>query len=163
MNKAGLLGLTGAALIAAVAGSAQSQAPVPYPEGYRDWKHVKSMVIERGHPLFEAFGGIHHIYANENAMRGYREGKFPDGAVIIFDLLEAKKTGDNAIVEGERKVLGVMRKDSKAYAATRGWGFEGFKGDSKTERAVGAKATEACFGCHEGQKSTDFVFSAYRN
>ena len=28
---------------------------VPYPTGYRDWHHVKSMVIEQGHPLFESF------------------------------------------------------------------------------------------------------------
>ena len=37
---------------------------VPYPSSYRDWQHVKSMVIDEGHPLFGAFGGIHHLYAN---------------------------------------------------------------------------------------------------
>ena len=46
--------------------------PVPYPEGYRAWTHVKSMVIEKGHPLDEAFGRIHHLYANKQAMQGYR-------------------------------------------------------------------------------------------
>src|SRR5690606_37522469 len=64
-------------------------ARVPYPEGYRDWTHVKSMVIQPGHPLYESFGGIHHLYANDAAIKGYQSGKFPDGAVIIFDLLEA--------------------------------------------------------------------------
>ena len=39
---------------------AADPAPVPYPTGYRDWHHVKSMVIEQGHPLYAAFGGIHH-------------------------------------------------------------------------------------------------------
>ena len=34
------------------------------------------------------FGGIHHIYANDKAIEGYRNELFPDGAVIIFDLLE---------------------------------------------------------------------------
>jgi hypothetical protein len=161
MNKTTVLWLACCAGIAATTGLAQS--PVPYPEGYRNWKHVKSMVIEAGHPLFDAFGGIHHIYANAAAMRGYKAGAFPDGSVIVFDLLNATRTGDNAIVEGARKVVGVMRKDRKAYAATGGWGFEGFKGDSKTDRAVGAKAVEACFKCHDGQKSKDFVFSAYRD
>lgn len=134
---------------------------VPHPEGYRKWQHVKSMVIQEGHPLHGAFGGIHHLYANENAMQGYRSGKFPDGAVIAFDLLEAPQA-DNAIVEGKRKVLGVMHKDSEKYAATGGWGFEGFVGDSKTERAVGANAATACFGCHTAQKQSDYVFSTYR-
>jgi hypothetical protein len=152
---------TSAAALAAIA-FAQTSTPVPYPEGYRHWTHVKSMVIEQGHPLFEAFGGIHHLYANDQAMRGYRSGMFPDGATIVFDLLEAKRNA-NAIVEGERKVVGVMRKDRRAYPQTGGWGFEGFKGNSKSERAVGTKAVEACFGCHAAQKDKDYVFGVYRN
>lgn len=134
---------------------------VPYPEGYRNWQHVKSMVIQAGHPLNAAFGGIHHLYANSKAMQGYRSGNFANGAVIAFDLLEATQA-DNAIVEGKRKVLGVMYKDSKKYAATGGWGFEGFAGDSKTERAVGANAATTCFACHAAQKQSGYVFSAYR-
>ncbi len=66
---------------------------VPYPDGYRQWTHVKSMVIQKGHPLYEAFGGIHHIYANEKALRAMQAGKpYPDGAVLVFDLLEAGRT-----------------------------------------------------------------------
>ncbi len=140
---------------------AADPAPVPYPEGYRDWTHVKSMVIEPGHPLYEAFGGIHHLYANEAALKGYRSGKFPDGSVIVFDLLEANP-GGNAVQEGARKVLGVMHRDAKRWSATQGWGFEAFKGDSKTERAVGAKAATACFQCHTSRKDHDYVFSRWR-
>jgi hypothetical protein len=135
--------------------------PVPYPEGYRAWTHVKSMVIEKGHPLYEAFGGIHHLYANRQAMQGYRSGKFPAGSVIVFDLLEAKRA-DGAVQEGARKVVGAMRKDPAKWQDTGGWGFEGFKGDSKTERAAGDKAAAACFQCHASQKDKDFVFSGYR-
>lgn len=140
---------------------AADPAPVPYPEGYREWTHVKSMVINPGHPLYEAFGGIHHLYANEKAAQGYRSGKFPAGSVIVFDLLEAQSK-DNTIQEGPRKVVGVMHKDAKKWKETGGWGFEGFKGDSKTERAVGKDARGACFQCHAGQKDRDFVFSSYR-
>jgi len=135
--------------------------PVPYPKGYRDWTHVKSMVIQAGHPLYESFGGIHHLYANKPALGGYAKGRFPDGAVIVFDLLEAR-TADNAVQEGARKVVGVMVKDSRRYAATGGWGYEGFKGDSRTERAVGKNAASACHACHTAQKDKDFVFSALR-
>jgi hypothetical protein len=134
---------------------------VPYPSGYRDWHHVKSMVIQQGHTLYASFGGIHHLYANAKAMQGYRNGKFADGSVIVFDLLEAQ-SNDNALTEGARKVVGVMHKDAKRYAATGGWGFEGFKGDSKTERAVGADAAKACYQCHAPQKDSDFVFSKLR-
>ncbi len=133
--------------------------PVPYPEGYRRWAHVKSMVIQPGHPLFEAFGGIHHIYANPKALTAYQKGTpFPDGSVIVFDLLEAK-TENGALVEGARKVVGVMFKDRKRYASTGGWGFEGFKGDTQ-ERVV--QDMNQCFGCHMSAKDTDYVFSRYR-
>lgn len=159
--KLNMLCVLGIVAVASSVALAAGSADVPYPEGYRSWKHVKSMVIEEGHPLYASFGGIHHLYANEQALQGYRTGKFPDGAVIAFDLLEAQ-SADSTIVEGKRKVLGVMHKDSSKYASTGGWGFEGFAGDSKTERAVGANAATACFGCHIAQKQKDYVFSSYR-
>lgn len=135
---------------------------VPYPASYRDWQHVKSMVIDEGHPLFGAFGGIHHLYANPKAIEGYKAGKFPDGSVIVFDLLEASRK-DSAVTEGPRKVLGVMHKDAKKYAATGGWGFEGFGGGDQSKRVVGANAASACFACHAPQKDHDYVFSRLRD
>ena len=136
-------------------------AAVPYPQNYRNWHHVKSMVINSGHPLYDAFGGIHHLYANGAAVKGYKSGTWPDGAVIVLDLLEAK-SADNTVTEGARKVVGVMHRDAKKFAATGGWGYEGFKGDSKTERAVGANALAACYTCHTAQKDSGFVFSKLR-
>ena len=55
MKQTNLAVLFAATMTTALAADAQ----VPYPEGYRDWHHVKSMVIEEGHPLYNAFGGIH--------------------------------------------------------------------------------------------------------
>ena len=139
-----------------------SEPAVPYPDGYRDWHHVKSMVIEEGHPLHSAFGGIHHIYANDKALEGYRSERFPNGSVIIFDLLESVRAG-NALSEGSRKVLGVMHKNTQAYAATGGWGFEGFAAGDRNSRVVGADAASACFACHQPQAHQDFTFSKRRD
>lgn len=154
-------------MLAAIAGAALAadSPPVGFPGDYREWTHVKSMVIEKGHPLFGAFGafgGIHHIYANEKAMQGYRNGEFPDGAVIVFDLLEAVEDG-NAIIEGNRKVLGVMEKDRARFGETGGWGFEGFGGGDPEKRVVGANAKQACFACHAANADDDFVFSSWRD
>ena len=129
------------ALVAAPALGADAP-PVPYPKGYRQWTHVKSMVIQPGHALYDSFGGVHHLYGNKLAEKGYARGKFPDGAVIVFDLLTAV-SADNSVQEGPRKVLGVMVKDSRRYKDTGGWGFEGFKADSTTERVVGSQAASA--------------------
>ena len=148
-------------LAAARPGSAEAPK-VDYPAGYRQWAHVKSMVIySEKHPLFAQFGGMHHIYANAEAMRAYTKGgTFPDGSVIVFDLLEAKDD-NGAWVSGDRKLIGVMRKDRARFKTTGGWGFEGFKGDSRTDRMV-TDATAQCFACHQGQRDNDFVFSGYR-
>lgn len=154
--------LTGIALLCLIASAFAADTGVPYPSGYRNWHHVKSMVIEEGHPLFASFGGIHHLYANRAAMQGYQSGTFPDGAVIVFDLLGAQ-SADHALTEGPRKVVGVMRKDAKQYAATGGWGFEAFPGGDHSKRAVGANAATTCFGCHQAQKAHDYVFSAPRS
>ncbi len=148
--------------IATATAALASESEVPYPTGYRNWHHVKSMVIEEGHPLFASFGGIHHIYANDKALTGYRREKFPDGAVIIFDLFEAIRA-DNALTEGPHKVVGVMHKDSKKFAATGGWGFEGFGGGASTHRVVGQNAASACFACHQPQKNQDYTFSRLRD
>lgn len=135
---------------------------VPYPTGYRDWHHVKSMIINPGHPLNDSFGGIHHIYANKKAMTGYKKGKFQDGSVIAIDFLKTKDE-NNTITEGDRKIVGVMHKDSKKFSETGGWGFEGFPGNRKAERAVGKNAASACYQCHTAQKDKDYVFSALRD
>lgn len=149
--------------VALIAHGDEPSGEVAYPEGYRAWMHVKSMVIEAGHPLYDAFGGIHHLYANEKALEGYGSGRFPDGAVIVFDLLEAVDSG-NALTEDRRKVLGVMEKDSKRFAATGGWGFEGFAAGDAGERVVGRNAGTACFDCHAAQAAdSDYVFSRMRD
>lgn len=133
---------------------------VPYPEGYRHWLHVKTMLIEPGHALEDPFQGIHHVYANKHAEKGLKEGKYANGSVLVFDLLKYEEK-DKTIQEGERKLVGVMVKDDKKYAATGGWGFEGFAGNSKTERLT-KDGGKSCYGCHEPQQKSDYVFSKYR-
>ena len=137
-----------------------NDSKIAYPEGYRLWTHLKSMLIEPGHPLENPFQGLHHVYGNEKALKGLKEGKYPDGSVLVFDLLNYKQEG-RTIQEGDRKLVGVMTKDSKAYKATGGWGYEGFAGDSKSKRLVG-DGGQGCYSCHASQKSNDFVFSKMR-
>ena len=55
-----------------------------------------------------------------------------------------------------------MHKNAGKYKDTGGWGFEGFKGDSRTDRAVGNDAVTACCPCHAAKKDNDFVYSAAR-
>src|SRR5687767_12047319 len=62
-------------LVARIA-SGDTAARVAYPDGYRDWTHVKSALMSPHHANYGVMGGFHHIYANEKAMAGYRSGEF---------------------------------------------------------------------------------------
>lgn len=131
-----------------------------FPASYRQWTHVKTMVIRTGHPLHYLFGGVHHIYANKQALEGYRRGKFGDGATLVLDLLEERDDG-YSISEGPRKLVALMHKDAKKFAATGGWGFEAWRGDNRKDRTVGNEAARQCFECHASRQKNDYVFSSY--
>src|SRR5215470_452891 len=143
---------------------AKSDDAVPYPTGYRQWTHVKSTIIDPKSPLYGEIGGIQHIYANEKGMEGYRTGRFPEGSILVYDFLKTEEDSNQAGIthEGPRRFTSVMVKDSKRYAATGGWGFEEFRGDSQTDRMIGAEAPTKCYACHTSQKDRDYVFSEFR-
>ena len=134
---------------------------VDYPTDFRSWQHTKSMIIQPGHPLEDPFGGIHHIYANSKALSGLSDGRYETGAVFVFDLLDYVES-ENVIVEADRKRIDIMQYDSERFAETDGWGYGTFVGDSNTERLDQDVAT-ACFACHTATKSTNYVFSSYRD
>ncbi|HZS06535.1 MAG TPA: cytochrome P460 family protein [Blastocatellia bacterium] len=140
---------------------AGSDDAVPYPAGYRQWAHVKSGLVGPQNPAYVHSGGIHHIYANDKAMEGYKTGRFPDGSTLVADFLETRES-DGITTEGPRRRIDVMIKDGRRYAATGGWGFEQFRGDSQTERMVTAEGATKCFACHAKQKEHDSVFSTLR-
>lgn len=133
---------------------------VPYPEGYRTWTHVKSSVISPAHKNFASTGGFQHIYANAQAMDGYRTRLFPEGATIVFDWLEMTDNG-GAFAEGPRRQVDVMVKDSVRFAATGGWGFQRFVKDSRTELAA-SPTPDQCFACHDRLKKDGLVLSVFR-
>lgn len=149
--------LTGFVVVTTAMTAAFAADPVAYPDGYRGWTHVKSMVILPGHALADPFAGLHHVYANEAAVAGLKGGAYADGAQFVFDLHEAQ-TADKAIAAGPRKFIGVMRRDQAKYAATGGWGYEAFAGDSRDQRVV-TDGGVSCHACHEAAKETGYVYS----
>ena len=54
-----------------------------------------------------------------------------------------------------------MQRDRRAFAATGGWGFEAFAGDSHTDRVV-KDGGKSCFDCHQSRADKEFVFSEWR-
>jgi hypothetical protein len=147
---------------AALAG--QAAHPVSFPDGFRSWQHVKSLVVGPEHKSFPNRGGIHHYYANDKAVEGYRSGKFPNGAVIVIEAVFTKDGEGQAkgmVLEGDRRFLDVMEKNDRLYTDTGGWGFDHFDGQGRTGAlAVGERSK--CYECHAQSKERDHVFSAIR-
>ncbi|MGZ7060722.1 MAG: cytochrome P460 family protein [Candidatus Angelobacter sp.] len=133
----------------------------PFPKEFRKWAHVKSVLVGPQSVAFATEGGIHHIYANEKALEGYTTGKFPDGSVIVYDLLETKETAGNTI-EGPTRRVDVMVKQSDLHRTTGGWGFMSFSGGDPTNGNLTAERQVACAACHASRKDHDFVFSEFR-
>ena len=152
-------GLAAAVLSAALGSRAATEDAVPYPEGYRQWTHVSSTYVGPQSAGFEKNGGLHHIYANQHAMEGYRTGRFPAGSVIVADFLQPREN-DGVVTDGPRRRLDVMLKDGAS--ASGGWRYEQFKGDSRTERLVTPEIAARCVACHTQRKEKDFVFSSLR-
>ena len=131
-----------------------------YPEGYRSFVHTKSMVVQEGHFLYPQFGGIHHIYANPKAFAALTGQKpFPDGSVLVLDVLEARSEV-RAILEGARRMVLVMEKDAKRFSRTGGWGYQAFTGDTR-ERTV-SDGGARCHACHRARKSRGYVLHDWR-
>jgi len=135
---------------------AQTGATISFPEHYRMWVHVKTTVIGSNSPNFARNGGMHLFYANEVAVEGYRSGKFPDGAVLVDDLLDAKEV-DGVTRGGSRRRVAVMVKDSARFPETGGWGFEVFMSEEKSKGSLTSEGRAACFACHRNGR--DAVFS----
>jgi len=138
------------------------------PEGYRNWKliAVSRLTAAKGSQLRAELD-------NDIAIKAYSEGKlpFPDGAIIAAlhwsetsseenDKVLAKGfpgAGIQSFVPGSGLNMQFMVKDSKAYAATGGWGF----GDFTNGKSGNAALMKTCFACHVPAKDRDFVFTRY--
>jgi len=148
---AALLMACGAVSIAAPPGPVE----VAYPDGFREWTHVRSGYIGPESPAFARFGGMHNIYANSTALKGYRTGKFPDGSVIVFDVLDTASIA-SSLETTVRKFSDVMEKRDG------GWHYSEFRGDSRTERSVTtADGIAQCKGCHTKAR-TEEVYSGFQ-
>ncbi len=144
----------------AVTVTARTTSPVPYPEGYREWVHVKTGLIGTASPSHATAGGFHHIYANPAAMRGLATREFAEGSVLVFDRIDAQMSGGETR-EGSRLSVDVMVRDSALFGTTGGWGYERFRGDTR-QRVVADKSPTLCYDCHRGQASRGHIFSDFR-
>lgn len=136
-----------------------SDEGIPYPGDYRNWTHVKTHIVRPHNPAFKIVGGFNHVYANREAMIGYRTGKFPNGSIIVSDVIKMNEDSLSTL-EGERMHIDVMMRDSLKFNDVGGWQFETFD-KSTSKRMLTVDARTGCINCHK--KTADMVFGNFRN
>ena len=125
------------------------------PKGYGAWKKSDRKVVTDTNSLFY---GIHYIYADKKAQRGYlADNRFPEGSRIVVESYAIK---GSPAVDGPKNMIVLMQKD-KRQTATGGWLFAGFGVDGKPS---GLDPVTTCFGCHQKDAAgRDFVISTKKD
>lgn len=127
---------------------------VALPKDFRNWTHVRSMVVTDPD---EGMHGFHNVYANPAAVKVLRTGKspvsYPDGATFVVSIFEVRQE-KGTVVAGAKQRDVVQVKDSRAKA-TGGWRYATFEPSGK-RRAVDAAG---CAACHAQAAATDMVFT----
>lgn len=142
-------------------GTVYAAESIQYPDGFRLWVHVGTgVILPGGDSQLKSEEGMHHTFANQSAADGYPSGQFPDGSMIVYELREAQQK-NGVIVEGDRKRLDVMIKDSRHYADTGGWKFERFWGTDQAKDAIHDSGV-SCFQCHAKAAAHGSVFSQFQ-
>jgi hypothetical protein len=116
------------------------------------------VVFSKESPLFDRFAGLHNVYVNDIGWPSLKDRKaYPDGSTFALELFNIS-TPKGTIEPRDRKALYIMKKNSKLYADTGGWGFEMFR---ENELTGTVKDMKDCFSCHQKQKGRDYIFSMY--
>jgi hypothetical protein len=164
-NFLGILGVATALMTTNAVSTVSAVDDVPFPNGFRDWFVVNSMIVTKDSPMSAQIGGMHIIYVNAKGLTTLKAGgpfPYPDGSVFADDVHDfSVKNG--SYVEGNKKAVTVMVKDAQKYATNGGWGFQVWAGGDPSKPLLpdAAHATQACFLCHTPQKAQDFTFSTY--
>jgi cytochrome c len=110
---------------------------------------------------------LHGTYTRSEDLAAFlRDGKFPDGAVLVKDV---RSTSNSILTTGaaaygaDVKVWFVMIKDSKGRFPENelwgdGWGWGLFEGKDRTKQVATSYRTD-CRTCHVPAKKQDWVFT----
>lgn len=138
----------------------------------RDWAFLGTWSIadEDVETSSEASGhgaaGLHNVYTQRATIDHFRAtGKFPDGAVIVKELLKGETASmTTGTVSRGTEVEGwfVMVKDTQGRFPGHplwgdGWGWSLFSAD-QTDKTVTKNYKTECIGCHIPARKDDWIY-----
>jgi hypothetical protein len=131
----------------------------------KDWVALGSWAVA-AEPDIPGSQGIHVVYTQPESVASYRkDGKFPDGAILIKELFttttDSMTTGTVSRVD-ETVGWFVMIKDSaNRYPGNKlwgdGWGWAFFDAQDRV-KTKSTDYTADCLGCHVPAQNNDWVY-----
>jgi hypothetical protein len=139
------------------------------PTGYRHWVFVGSPLTPNDmNDGKAAFPEFHHVYIHPDAFSVYkRTGAFPDGTIIIKELLSVGKKqapSGKGYFNGDFIGLEATIKDTKRFKNEPGnWAYFSFTTPIGQPHKKSAKAfpKTKCNFCHQAFAKDDWVFTQY--
>lgn len=142
-----------------VGAGGQISFPANFPEGYL---HIGTWAVLGE----DGVADTHNVYTRPNDVAYFRRnGAFPDGAVVIKEVLEAVGSGHTtgrAFWGVEGKTWFLMVKDAKGRFSANplwgdGWGWAQFDPKDRTKQIATNYKTD-CLHCHVPAKAMDWVY-----
>ncbi len=143
----------------------KSNGEITLPKNFRTWASLGTWVVASDKGA-DSTATMHNVYTQPETIEAYRnQGKFPDGAVIVKELL---KTETGKMTTGQvswaHEVTGwfVMIKDTEGrYEGNTlwgdGWGWALFNVDNQTKPVTKNYKIE-CIPCHLPAKNNDWIY-----
>lgn len=137
--------------------SAVSPAPngIAFPSDYKNWKAISATDRFDNQTLRVILGNNIAI----QAIAANRINPWPDGATFAKVAWLGRDDGQGQIHAGAFFQVEFMIRDSKKYAATKGWGWARWRGAGLTPYGKDASFSEECIGCHTPVRDSDYVFT----
>lgn len=140
--------------------SAQAVAPTPngiafLPE-YKNWKAISSTDRFDNHTMRQIFG-------NDIAIKAIAENHinpWPDGTAFAKVAWIQQADANGMVRPGAFYQVEFMIRDSRKYAANKGWGWARWRGADLKPYGKDSHFARECVGCHKPLVSTNYVFTA---
>ncbi len=126
-----------------------------FPADYKNWKAISATDREDN-------GSLRAVLGNDVAIKAVQEGQtnpWPDGAMFAKVAWRQLIGADGTITPGPFYQVEFMMKDSRTYAATKGWGWARWLGTDLHPFGASSSFTDSCVSCHLPMRGNDFVYT----
>ncbi len=134
-------------------------APAPngiaFPTDYRTWRVVSSSERFDNHTMRQILGNPIAI----QAIADHRINPWPDGTIFAKVAWQQHPDANGVIHTGQFIQVEFMIRDSRKYAATKGWGWARWRGVDLKPYGSNAHFSQECISCHAPVAKNDFVFT----